>query len=681
MLAVAGIEWSSPDVANIHGRVGVLAGLAALLTAVACEVVPSPICSDGVVAEEEECDDGNVEDGDGCSSGCQLEDPPRFCGDGTLDAGEACDDGNSIGSDGCSSICQFDDDARTPGDDRVGFLTCTNEEEGVSLTCSRGNGCCSEPTACRPNEFDCLSPFWFQACDGPEDCNEGEQCEAQDQYIGCTARAFGEVLCHTAADCILPESNPCLAGRCHGFQWQIPGYRQVCGDGVVDNGGELDNPELCDDGNTEDGDGCSSVCLPGLLEDDPNTPGDDRRGVVECMAPPEGLECGPGSTCCRLENQAGFQCDDGTEGLSCWSYSTCDGPEDCDYYPSQCVIDYSSSFCLYLPYRPTPDTMVRCHTNLDCVRPSVNPCIEGTCLALSLDPDPVCSDGVVADTEGCDDGNLVDGDGCSSRCQLEDPESLCGNGTIDVDEACDDGNTAGGDGCGSYCQLDDDMLTPGDDRAGFLTCSGEVATMTCRPGAVCCGQGTPGCAASAEQCSVPIGVVSCDGPEDCPADEQCWVQPKFTFCAVDPSRDPWIKCHTDADCPEPSENPCSGICYGDRRKGETFGDVRPGFIECGQLEVDRITCGPGTGCCTSGIIECAESIEQCEGTDGEPLRFDSCDGPEDCDRPGEQCWIDSTGSSCQLAEQDVYHIRCHVDADCVRSYANPCDDGSCAGRF
>jgi hypothetical protein len=148
---------------------------------------------------------------------------------------------------------------------------------------------------------------------------------------------------------------------------------------------------------------------------------------------------------------------------------------------------------------------------------------------------------------------------------------------------------------------------------------------------------------------------------------------------VDPSRDPWIKCHTDADCPEPSENPCSGVCYGDRRKGGLFGDVRPGFIECNLPESEGgITCGPGTGCCTSGSIECAEGIEQCEGSDGESPRFDSCDGPEDCG-PGEQCWLDSTGSSCQLAEQSVYHIRCHVDADCVRSYANPCSDGSCAG--
>jgi cysteine-rich repeat protein len=527
-------------VTKIHGRVGVLCGLAALLMAVACEVDPSPICSDGVVAEGEECDDGNLEDGDGCSSGCQLEDPPHFCGDGTLDPGEACDDGNSIGSDGCSSTCQFDDDASTPGDDRAGFLTCTNEEEGVSLTCSRGNGCCSEPTACRPNEFDCLSPFWFQACDGPEDCHEGEQCWTQNQYVGCTVSPTwndaGDVLCHTDADCILPAVNPCLAGRCAGSAWAIPGYQAACGDGIVASNDDM--RELCDDGNTEDGDGCSSVCLPGLLEDDPNTPGDDRRRVD----------------------------------------SACDGPEDCGDYLSVCADNYGSPYCEYYPFYPaTRDTIVRCHTDLDCTRPSVNPCIEGTCLAIA--PDPVCSDGLLDAAEGCDDENLVDGDGCSSRCQLEDPESLCGNGTIDVNEACDDGNTAGGDGCGSYCQLDDDVMTPGDDRAGFTTCAKAYAEhMTCRPDMGCCGDGNE-CQPEESDCRTPFWFRDCDGPEDCPAGEQCWVLPKGYGCAVHPERTSGhVLCHTDADCPMSAVNPCDGSCIGEPVPCDTALDCDEGWL-------------------------------------------------------------------------------------------------------
>jgi cysteine-rich repeat protein len=65
-----------------------------------------PSCGDGYVDVREECEDGNVVDGDGCSSVCQLE---PVCGDGVRHPPEGCDDGNTIDSDGCSSWCQPDD--------------------------------------------------------------------------------------------------------------------------------------------------------------------------------------------------------------------------------------------------------------------------------------------------------------------------------------------------------------------------------------------------------------------------------------------------------------------------------------------------------------------------------------------------------------------------------------------
>ena len=54
----------------------------------------------------EQCDDGNLADGDGCSSTCQFE----ACGDGAVDmaAGEFCDDGNVGNNDGCTA-CKPDD--------------------------------------------------------------------------------------------------------------------------------------------------------------------------------------------------------------------------------------------------------------------------------------------------------------------------------------------------------------------------------------------------------------------------------------------------------------------------------------------------------------------------------------------------------------------------------------------
>lgn len=303
------------------------------------------------------------------------------------------------------------------------------------------------------------------------------------------------------------------------------------------------------------------------------------------------------------------------------------------------------------------------------------------CFALAIssfgcDAEYMCGDGVVDPDEACDDGNAIDGDACSSACQVE---PACGDGTLDAEEACDDGNLTNGDGCSATCEFDDVSNTPGDDRTDYLTCTPEGGAMTCGPGTVCCGLGTTGCAANADQCSVPFGVVECDGPEDCASGEHCWSEPKFTYCAEEHGNYSWIKCHTDADCPEAWDNPCSpdGGCYGDlRTDNEIAGDVRPGFILCKKPKSeDTSTCGPGTGCCTSGTFECAEGIEQCGG---DSPSLDACDGPEDCDA-GEQCWVDFTGSSCQIADPSLFIVRCHVHEDCIHSYRNPCTNGQCVG--
>jgi len=62
-------------------------------------------CGDGVIDEGEECDDGNQNSEDGCSSGCVTE----FCGDNIVQAGlgELCDDGNQEPDDGCEPGCMM----------------------------------------------------------------------------------------------------------------------------------------------------------------------------------------------------------------------------------------------------------------------------------------------------------------------------------------------------------------------------------------------------------------------------------------------------------------------------------------------------------------------------------------------------------------------------------------------
>lgn len=62
-----------------------------------------PSCGDAILDRGEECDDGNLQDGDlTCSSQCTR------CGDGRLGEGEQCDDGNADNGDGCDHLCSFE---------------------------------------------------------------------------------------------------------------------------------------------------------------------------------------------------------------------------------------------------------------------------------------------------------------------------------------------------------------------------------------------------------------------------------------------------------------------------------------------------------------------------------------------------------------------------------------------
>lgn len=59
------------------------------------------VCGDGFVEDDEACDDGNDEEGDGCIACIAAE-----CGDGFVQAGaEECDDGNRVDDDECSNAC------------------------------------------------------------------------------------------------------------------------------------------------------------------------------------------------------------------------------------------------------------------------------------------------------------------------------------------------------------------------------------------------------------------------------------------------------------------------------------------------------------------------------------------------------------------------------------------------
>ena len=176
----------------------------------------NPFTTGGVFAEQ--CDDGGTTSGDGCSNVCVDE---WVCGDGNVDPGEACDDGNTMGSDGCSGCVGLACRDTLVG----GFTGCQTEMicgDGVlqpqqSEQCDDGN--MSSGDGCSAS---CVSEF---CGDGTTQLGIGEECDqgSNNGMTGFTCTAS----CRTA----------------------------LCGNGRVES-----PYETCDDGNTNDDDGCSSTC-------------------------------------------------------------------------------------------------------------------------------------------------------------------------------------------------------------------------------------------------------------------------------------------------------------------------------------------------------------------------------------------------------------------------------------
>lgn len=99
-------------------------------------------CGNGEVQGGEQCDDGNVTAGDGCSATCTIEagfecsGAPTvcvaICGDGLTVDGETCDDGNTANGDCCSSTCQVQDCTLPVTADSFLRLSPKNTNEGAN---------------------------------------------------------------------------------------------------------------------------------------------------------------------------------------------------------------------------------------------------------------------------------------------------------------------------------------------------------------------------------------------------------------------------------------------------------------------------------------------------------------------------------------------------------------------
>jgi len=349
----------------------------------------------------------------------------------------------------------------------------------------------------------------FAACAGPG----ATQCEATG------------ILCPVGMHCAAAEPV-CLSDL------------NLCGNAHVDS------DEVCDDGNTKDGDGCSADCKSdetcgngrvdmtvGEVCDTPLAR--NEQGKLICSANCKSNEsCGNGI----LDTEAGEVCDDGGnidgDGVpgkrcshDCTSDETCGNNkvdravgEKCD--DGNTVDGDTCSHCQFGPGcgngvidydkdgNPTEECDDGNQINEDDCRAD---CVVNRC------GDSVLNSAPGPHHEDCDDGDLIDTNGCTNACK----PARCGDGIVKAGvEECDDGNAAAGDGCSDSCKKEfcGDGVANNDTGHGKEPCdSSGLATSGCNFNCTTpsCGDGivnpmyTPTGGTVPEQCDPPSVAGGC----------------------------------------------------------------------------------------------------------------------------------------------------------------------------
>jgi cysteine-rich repeat protein len=434
------------------------------------------IWGDGLRVIDEICDDSNTANGDGCSSNCLTVEPnyiwvggsissadtcsqwsigytpsgsptPDTCienwGDGLRYGAELCDDGNASSGDGCSSDCRtVESNYICVGGTTSSIDTCTQ--------CGAGFIATGSPTPDTWVEVwgDGLRvgvEIWDDGNTNNADGCSNNWLSVETNYI-CTGGSSSSIdTCTQWATGYEPSGSP-----------TPDTWVEICGDGL------RNGSELCDDGNTADGDGCSgdwrtvesnyiwvggspssldtcSQCTTGYGPSGSPTPniwietwGDGLRYGAELWDDGNASSGDGWSNDCRtVESNYIWVGGSTTTSDTCSQWATGYGPTG----------------------SPTPDTWVE-----------------------------IWGDGLRVGVEIWDDGNTNNADGCSSDClSVEANYIWTGGSSSSIDtcsqcttgyepfgsptpntcieiwgdglrygaELCDDANTADGDGCSS----------------------------------------------------------------------------------------------------------------------------------------------------------------------------------------------------------------------------------------
>jgi len=380
-----------------------------------------PRCGDLIVDTGEACDDGNTTSGDGCSADCKSK---EVCGNAIVDVadGEQCDNGSAANSNLPNAACRTNCQRRQCGDAVVDNL--------FGEVCDLGASNSNQPDqSCRTN---CLPA---RCGDGVQDLLHGEVCDDGNTTSGdgCSSSCNSNETCgNGVVDVVKGEQCDVVGGNSNtpNALCRASCLLPKCGDGIIDN---LTLGEVCDDGtnNANTKDKCRTNCqLPrcgdkivdtGEVCDDGNTVSGDG-----CSADCKSLEtCGNSI----VDVAKGEQCDLGLGVNSNLPNAAC---------RTNCKLQTCG------------DSIIDDQHGELCDQGAANSNVADAACRTNCLPKR-CGDLIKDTGEVCDDGNLVSGDGCSADCKSLE---TCGNGIVDVakGEQCDLGSTNNSNAPNATCR-------------------------------------------------------------------------------------------------------------------------------------------------------------------------------------------------------------------------------------
>jgi len=573
-------------------------------TSTTTTTIPPDVCGNGIPETGEDCDDGNTDDGDCCSSTCSFEASGDPCDDGDVCTDNECDgagaclpvSNNSAPCDDgvfCNGTDTCDAGACTShaGDPCSGGADCADvcDEGAGSCNTAAGTSCTDDGNVCTNDECDgagaCVHPNNTASCDDGLFCTDTDVCSGgacTGSGDPCAGGADCQTTCDDVADaCLDPAGTACTDDG------------NTCTDDECDGAGACTHPS--NTGSCDDGLFCTvtDVCSGGVCtgSGDP-CPGAD--GDSDCSE-----SCNESFDDCTAGDGDGAACDDFqfcngndtclTGACAVHSGDPCDGPDGDGDCTESC--DETSDSCTAADPAASP-----CDDGLFCN--GADSCSGGTC---SVHPGDPC------------DGPDGDGD-CSETCD-EGADDCTGNDPVGL--SCNDGSCPtcpDGDSC-----LDAADCTSGVCSSGTCqvpTCSDSVENGTetdvdC--GGSCSGCSTgEGCSSGADCVSQVCGGGTCNAPT-CSDGVQNQNETDVDCGGLCGGCGTGENCNGGSDC-------ASGVCGGgtcnaatcsDGVKNQNEGDVDCGGVCAANCNLNQ-TCNTGGDCktnfCTGGFCKCQSNL-------------------------------------------------------------------------